>query len=991
MFKKVLFLLLVLAMPVMLLAQSAGKIMGVVTDKETGEPLPGVNVIIQNTYLGATTDVDGYYVVLNVPVGTVSVEASYVGYTKTVVQNVRVSAGTTTEQNFELQSTTLELGESVVVVAERPLVEKHVTQSVSKVTTEDLENIPVRGVNNILALQASVVVQDGDVHIRGGRAEEVGYYLDGASTIDPMNRTNNVHVIQEAVEEIQVLAGGYTAEFGNANAGIVRSELKTGGSEWKFSFNGQTDKFAAEGEQFLGTYSYREHVIAATASGPIMDNLRLFLAYENQDIGDTQRRFSEGYTFDSSNLLQPLIDTNPSNPRNDPTNPSYNPDTLASMTYPDGFTPNNWYKRHTINGTLLYDLENFKIRLSSVYTYSENFRMDRPMLNVYNTREQPYVNNNLLLSGKFTHVLSPTTFYDVKLNYYLDEGETHDDWFGTNWESWSDSSKIAAKKGITYRTKWRPDYNYLINGFSFIRDGSLIYGYSHDYLSYMGGSFDFVSQFNKNNELKFGVEGRQYTIRNYFMNPRVMEEVDQRGGKDNVPFGVASEYGSNIYGYDVWGNELDSGFDGAKKPIFFATYLQDKIEYKDLIINAGLRFDYFDPKDHYLVNKEDPDVDQNTGTIKESNWKAKDPLTYVSPRLGVSFPVSDKTVFYAQYGKFVQMPQFNDFYYSSYEYGDQVGGGNYYLTPIGFDVEAIRTISYEVGFRQQVGENAALDISGFYKNVKGQMQADRVTPSAGAEIQSYNYITNGDFATTKGMEIKLTLRRINRLQAQLNYTYTSAEGTGSGKTSFISAVDRLSARPTTLQPLDFNQAHRGSINLDYRFGKDDAGLLEQFGINLLYTFNSGHPYTLVYSSGGQSGPYDTGVDYMNDTRSRQALEPVNSSNTPWLHLFDLNVDKSFNITDKLLGTVYMRINNVFNTKTAINVYQMTGSAEDDGLLSGVMDPSRAESLINSYGGQDYIDMYTAINLKNGQAYWDLVGNQLYNHPRQIFFGIKLSY
>jgi len=218
MFKKVLILLFALAMPIMVFAQSSGKIVGVVKDKKTGEPLAGVNIVLQNTMLGATTDVDGYYVILNVPVGTYNIEASYVGYRKVVVNNIRVSAGITTEQNFELEPTTLELGEVITVNAERPLVDKNVTQSVSKVTNEQLETIPVRGINNILALQASVVVQDGAVHIRGGRTQDNGYYLDGASTMNIMNRQNSVHVIQDAVEEMQVLTGGYTAEFGDANA-----------------------------------------------------------------------------------------------------------------------------------------------------------------------------------------------------------------------------------------------------------------------------------------------------------------------------------------------------------------------------------------------------------------------------------------------------------------------------------------------------------------------------------------------------------------------------------------------------------------------------------------------------------------------------------------------------------------------------------------------------------------------------------------------------
>lgn len=994
MFKKVLLLLLTFAMPIFLFAQSSGKIMGIVKDKDTGEPLPGVNVILQDTYLGATTDVDGYYVILNVPVGAYNIEASYVGYTKMVINGIRVSANTTFEQNFALSPTTLELGEAVVVTAERPLVEKHVTQSISKVTGEELESIPVRGITNILALQASVVVQDGAVHIRGGRSEEVGYYLDGASTVNPLNRSNSVHVIQEAVEEIQVLAGGYTAEFGNANAGIVRSELKTGGSDMHFSVDAQTDKFAGEGEQFLGTYSYQEHVIAATVSGPITNNIRYFLAYENQDIGDTQKRFSKGFTFDETNMVNPLVDNNASNPRNDPTNPSYNPDTLTSISYPDGFTPNNWYNRHSVNGTMLFDMDQFKVRLSGIYTYSKNFQISTPMLNVFNTREQPYVNNNMLLGAKFTYVLNPTTYMDAKINYSYNAGERTDDWYGTDWKSWSDSAKIAADHGVTYRSKYDPDYNYRINGFYFRRNGTLLANYSKSQQSYIGGSFDFVTQYNKNNEIKFGLDGRQYTIRQFSVNPAsYMKLADAWGGESNIPLASLGRIVGNAYGYDLYGNENSDGFDGPKQPLFFSSYLQDKIEYEDLVINAGLRFDYFDSKDRYLKDPTNPELDLTNNTVKDDQWVEKDAQMYVSPRLGISFPVSAQTKFYAQYGQFVQMPRFNYIYWNSFNYGRQIAGGNFYSSPVGFNLDALRTTSYEVGFNQQIGDNAAIDISGFYKNVKGEVQADRITPSPDApQIQAYNVLTNGDFATTKGLELKLTIRRINRLQSQVNYTYTAAEGTGSGATSFISAVDHLSQRPTTLFPLDYNQTHRGSVILDYRFGKDDGGpVLEQFGVNLLYSFNSGHPYTHVTTSGGQSDQYDMGVDYLSDTRSRKALEPVNSSSTPWVHLVDLRVDKSFNITDDLLATVYMRVNNLFNTKNVINVFPVTGSPEDDGVLSGVINQSRTESFINANGGEDYVNMYKAINLDNSQAYWQYVGQQIYGQPRQIFFGIKLAY
>ena len=134
--------------------------------------------------------------------------------------------------------------------------------------------------------------------------------------------------------------------------------------------------------------------------------------------------------------------------------------------------------------------------------------------------------------------------------------------------------------------------------------------------------------------------------------------------------------------------------------------------------------------------------------------------------------------------------------------------------------------------------------------------------------------------------------------------------------------------------------------------------------------------------------YDAGVDYMYDTRTREALEPVNSSTTPWTSNIDLRIDKSFKVLDNLSAQIYMRVTNLFNSKNVINVFQATGSAQDDGFIT---DPVRSESFINTYGGQDYVDMYKAINLDNGQAYWDATGLQLYGTPRQIMLGMKLIY
>lgn len=992
MLKKVFIILFTLALPFFALAQSSGKIIGVIADKETGEPLPGVNVVLQDTYLGGTTDIDGYYVILNVPVGAYAIEASYVGYTSMVVNNVRVSAGVTTEQDFELAPTTLELSEAVVVTAERPLVEKHVTQSVSKVTTEDLEAIPVRGLNDLLALQASVVVQDGNVHIRGGRDDEVGYYLDGASTVDPVSNTNAVYVIQEAVEEIQVLAGGYTAEFGGANSGIVRSELRTGTPDYHMSLDFQTDKFTTRGEEFLGTKSFNDHLLIGTFSGPVAsDKVRMFVAFENNYEGDYVKRFSEPFQFDASNLAAPLVDYNPDNPAAG--------DTVSMLKYP-AFTPNNSRNRYTINSTLNFNFTPVQFRLSALYNQREYTQDDQPMLNILNDREPTWEARNILLSGKLTHVLNPSTFYDVKLSYFDDFVEKKDEYFGNDWRSWADSAKIAQHTGgdVIYRDEDSAPYPYLLNGFYFNRNGS--FGedagdgwYYKEKQNYFAGAVNVTSQINRYNELRAGFDARFYTLRRFDIHaPTALNRINFYGSEEAVPDASWKEaLGSRTYGYDRYGEELDDGVDAARKPIFASFYIQDKIEFDDLIINAGLRYDYIDTDDKDLINPANPAVNEDEAILEESAWEDVEPFQHISPRLGISFPISEKAVFYTQYGKFVQTPKLSHIYRSYRELGTQiVTAGNFYLAPIGYGLGPIETTSYEIGFRRQMANVASFDVTGFYKNLKGQVGMEKIKAAPGALIQTYELLANGDFATTKGIELRLMLRRYKRFQAQMNYTYTQAEGTGSGETSYHGANYRDSQKPTITSPLDYNQKHRGTVNLDYRFGNDDGGpVLSNFGANVLVKFSSGHPFTMVYyPPGGQVNSYDAAVNYMNDTRSREALEPINSSTTPWTTTVDLRLDKSFRIMDKLQAQVYMRVTNLFNTQNVINVFQATGKAKDDGFIN---DPTRAQSFIDANGGEDYVNMYRAINLTNGQAYWDELGLDLYGTPRQIMLGVKFNY
>jgi hypothetical protein len=125
---------------------------------------------------------------------------------------------------------------------------------------------------------------------------------------------------------------------------------------------------------------------------------------------------------------------------------------------------------------------------------------------------------------------------------------------------------------------------------------------------------------------------------------------------------------------------------------------------------------------------------------------------------------------------------------------------------------------------------------------------------------------------------------------------------------------------------------------------------------------------------------------MIDTRSRRASEPLNSSNTPWTFIMDLQIDKSFYLYRNLNFNIYLRVTNLFNTKNVVNVFTRSGSASDDGWINSL----RAEYTKSNYG-PTFEELYNKINIGNGQAYWDLTGNQLFGHPRQILFGVRVAY
>ncbi|MGB1374997.1 MAG: carboxypeptidase regulatory-like domain-containing protein, partial [Rhodothermales bacterium] len=213
---------MLLATPALVLAQNTGKISGVVTDADTGDSIPGAQVVVVGTTLGAITDVDGNYFIIGVPVGAYDVQTRFVGYQEQTVSGVQISSGYTQEINFALREG-VELGE-IVVEYERPLIQKDAVGVPKIVDAEEIVNLPVRGAAAVASIQAGVVSEEGSgtLNVRGGRGSEVTYYIDGVKVV------GTAALPQSAVQEQEMIIGNISARYGDAMSGIISITTKSG-------------------------------------------------------------------------------------------------------------------------------------------------------------------------------------------------------------------------------------------------------------------------------------------------------------------------------------------------------------------------------------------------------------------------------------------------------------------------------------------------------------------------------------------------------------------------------------------------------------------------------------------------------------------------------------------------------------------------------------------------------------------------------------------
>lgn len=368
--------------------------------------------------------------------------------------------------------------------------------------------------------------------------------------------------------------------------------------------------------------------------------------------------------------------------------------------------------------------------------------------------------------------------------------------------------------------------------------------------------------------------------------------------------------------------------------------------------------------------------------LTERSFRDYTPQVTLMPRIGVTFPVTDRALFFASYNVTSQRPSENAFAsIQDFNHASQSSGT---INNPGLKPEV--TTQYELGFRQAVGERASVTLSGFYRTQRNKVALRNFNQ---AFPSGYTTYTNLDFSTTKGVETGFELRRTRNLAVNANYTLQFAEGTGSDSNTanLLSFRTTNDIFPETLAPLAFDQRHNVNVSLDYRLGAGEGPMIAGvqpfagFGLNLLGSFKSGNRYTQLQES-ARSSIYSSDIGL-------NVVGGVNEVTTPSTTRLDLRLDRRFNLGRANLQG-YLNVENLLDSRNVISVYRTTGLPNDDGFLDSGSDILNNPPTALQQSSFRYLySQFVGGPVDPGG--FKLSGDRIYSLPRRIRLGVALDF
>ncbi|MFY0698875.1 MAG: TonB-dependent receptor [Balneola sp.] len=781
--KQLLLLFIFTLLSSTLFAQS-GKINGFIKDS-SGEPLPGATVVIEGTLQGSAAQADGFYQILNVKPGTYTLKATYIGFAPVVIENVEVNIDLTTNIDITMREETFE-GEEIVVIAERPVVQKDVASSQSNISKESLDALPITSVTAAVGLQAGV---EG-LSVRGSGSDEVSFNLNGFTLRSERSNSPFTGISITSIENVQVQTGGFSAEYGNLRSGLINVTSK----------EGERDRYTLDG--LIRITPPQQKNVGQSVNDPNSYWLRPYLddevAWTGTDNGAWDSYTQEEYpSFQGWNAFSQstLADDDPTNDLSPEaaqqaflwqhrkdfaiSDPDYEIDftfggpvpyiskRFGDLRFSTSFRETQTiymvplsrdrYKQTTFQSKVTSNIASgMKLSIDGLYSRETGTSASQagnpgffvsPSGIAGNMDNVSFIESRIFatdywapteqttfnLGAQFTHSISNTTFYEVKVNNYISTNST-------NPSALRDTSDVIFFGGVGFD---EGPYGFFDEtsfglasgmrmgvGMSTARDSSEV--------SVLSASFKITSQLDRVNEVKAGFE---FIRTNSMVNYGSFDKV--------LPSGRTRS---------VWNTT----------PIRMAAFVQDKLEFNGMIANLGLRLTYSDPNISWYDYEPFTDLFDtgNASALDSAATSDVKPQIILQPRLGVSFPITEQSKFFFNYGHQVQLPDPENLYLTRVE-----PFTNTVVRVAAPGNKLPRTVSYELGYEHNILENYLVRISGYYKDLSDQPIQVGFTSR---DNNSYTVSRPFSYEDVRGFEFTFRKQRGKYFWGEVNYTYSIA-------------------------------------------------------------------------------------------------------------------------------------------------------------------------------------------------------------------------
>ncbi len=968
------FVLALLLATSALFSGTTGKIAGKIVDAKTNEPLIGANVVVSGTTMGGATDIDGNYFINNIPPGSYALRVSAVGYSPVNYDQIKVNIDLTTHLDVKLSETVIDIGKEVIITAERQLVQKDLTASTAVVNGDDIKQLPVTEISQVIELQAGNIGGS----IRGGRKGETAYWIDGVPVTDAFDGSTIVDVNPNMVQELQVLSGAFNAEYGQAMSGIVNIATREGADKFAGGVTAYGGDFVTnhstvfKNSQAIHALNIRN--IEGSVSGPLgTKDMSFFLNGRSIYFGGYERgvrRFNPNAVGVILNNQMYIVGTDPVKDsllvvKNIPATKTTDPDTLAKYFYPaynamrasnangigDGsVVPMNWNQKLYLQGKLAFRLTSeVKLNMTGIVDDLDSSPYDE--FYTYNP-DGKGLDHRKSYTGilSLTQTLSNATFYTLGLSLF------------------SKSFKHQLYDDQNDPRYTHPDLLIALNSVSWATGGTDLNRYYRTTTT-MLGKIDVSSQVTNAHLIKFGIEARRHRM--------FLEDINLRPDASQASF--TAGYSSPYITPQVLSPDTSNQHDMyIHRPYELSAYIQDKMEFKDLIINIGVRVDYFQPDGRVLADDEDPSIyfptkpenrffDYNGNGVQDPGEPSKtyaDRYAYwyhkasakmqLSPRFGASFPITDRGVVHFSYGHFFQIPSFEKLYQNPlFKVG--TGTGNVDLTsfssdgngrPTGnADLKPEQTINGEVGLQQQLTDDLSLDLTAYLRDIRNLTGTgtDQIGIGGPLSPRTYTKYINRDFGFVRGFIVTLNKRFAQGISVNVDYTFQVARGTASDPNETRNEIASGQQPEVQLSPLGWDQRH--TLNAEAAYTGSS------FGGSIIGKFGSGQPYTPR-------------------TTRDVTVFLTNSQTKPTFLNVDVRLYKTFHV-DPVRLMVFLRINNIFDTLNELDVFNDTGTATK----------TYDENLARQSGAKEYVNTIS-----------DYYNNpNKYSEPRRIEFGTTIEF